>query len=89
MTTLSEGRKELLAAYDSLPDSAFKERMTAQIFAITTGSNPYFVWLSLDTEQQRKYGSVEQHPEGAELCLERWTNTKAAEVWSKTYPSSQ
>lgn len=88
MATLSEGRKELLAAYDSLPDSPFKNRITAQILAITTGSNPYFVWISLDLEQQRKHGSVEHHPDGTELCLERWTNTRAAEVWGETYQSS-
>lgn len=88
MTTLADGRRELLATFDSLPDSAFKKKMMAQVLAITTGSNPYFVWISLSADQQRQYGSVEHHPQGTELCLERWINTKAAEVWSETNPSS-
>lgn len=87
MTTLAEGRQELLAAYNDLPDSAFRKRMTAQLLAITTGANPYFVWISLNTDQQRSYGSMEHHPQGIELCLERWTNTEAAKEWGKTYPS--
>lgn len=85
MTTLAKGRELMLAAYHESSDVVFRRRMIAQILAITTGANPYFVWESLPTEQQVCFGSIEYHPQGTELCLEQWTNTGAAAAWSDTY----
>ena len=92
MTTLAEGRAMMLAQYtpEHCPDPDFCKKGRAQTLAITTGDNPYYVWLNdLSHEERFLYGSVENHPDGAELCYQRWFREKCPEKWSKQYEESQ
>lgn len=87
MTTLAEGREMLLAQYspENCRDSDYRKRMIAQIMAITTGANPYFTWQELPEEEKAQYGSVEYHPKGVELCLNRWIETGASRIWGQSH----
>jgi hypothetical protein len=85
MTTLAEGRQQLLHEYETSDDPAFGQRMIAQVWAITTGSNPYFASQILTPEERCCYGTLEQHPEGMELCLKQWFETGASKRWGEGY----
>lgn len=87
MTTLADGRSKLLEQYtpENCPDKTFRERMRNQIMAITTGANAYFAWLALPEKEKRECGSIENHSRGTELCLSRWFETKAAQVWGNAH----
>lgn len=85
MTTLQEGRCTMLEAYTDPVDHSIKGKMADQVLAMTTGSNPYFVWEHLPPEERQCFGSVEHHPCGMELCIERWFMTKAVIAWGEAY----
>ncbi|MFT7644868.1 MAG: hypothetical protein ACI9BF_000531 [Candidatus Paceibacteria bacterium] len=87
MTFLLTGRTKLLEQYtpEKCPDPLFREKMSKQVIAITTGDNLCFVWLTLSEQDKQIYGSLENHPEGTELCIDHWIRSKAAESWSEEY----
>ncbi len=85
MTTLNEGRQIMLEACEYSSDPMFQRRMADQVLTITTGSNPFHVWERLPPNEKECFGSMEQHPEGMELCIEQWIETGAAKRWGEAY----
>ena len=87
MTTLAEGRAEALAALEQMEckDGYFLRKLMDQVWTMTTGSNPYFVWEDLPEDEKWEFGSVEHHPKGHELCEERWMKTGAFDAWGNDY----
>ena len=83
MTTLAEGRKEALKNFSSEKDKdpVYYQKMIDQLNAITSGKNPYHEWESLSLEEQILYGSMENHPDGYELCGMRWVLENAMTDW--------
>ncbi|NCN11997.1 hypothetical protein GW937_01610 [Candidatus Kaiserbacteria bacterium] len=89
MTTLKDGKQYLLEAFQCSFDQNFQERMLQQVEAMTAIQNSQCVWEKLPHAEQQRCGSIENHPQGMELCIEEWIKTGKAEQWGDSYVQTQ
>lgn len=85
MTTLAQARNTLLPMYADKSDP-WKRREYDQILLMIGEYNAYFVFIHLSPTERELYGSVDNHPNGFELCWKNWLDTGAAERFAKEHP---
>jgi hypothetical protein len=85
MTTLAQARNTLLPKYADETDP-WQRREHAQLEDMTGAYHAYFVFIHLPPEDKERYGSVDNHPNGFELCFMWWVQSGAAERFAKEHP---
>lgn len=88
MTTIPEGQQAMLAAYETSPDPEFRGKMREQVLEITGELHCQRVWDNLPPHEKQQCGSINNHPQGMELCLTQWVTTRAKQ-WGDSYASAQ
>ena len=85
MTTLARGRENVERSLDQCPDPVFRERGKLQNRKVTLGDNPHYTFELLPPDEQAKYGWMENHPHGWELCFRQWISSGAAQRFAREY----